>query len=70
MPGLLGGTEAVLRFIAEQLGREAYVNLMGWYYRAGKIERYAEERARATRSRGSSVSAGSTPRSARQQPGR
>ena len=29
MPGLLGGAEAVLRFIAEQLGRETYVNLMG-----------------------------------------
>jgi putative pyruvate formate lyase activating enzyme len=42
MPGLLEETEAVLRFVAEQLGPGTYVNLMGQYYPAGKTERYPE----------------------------
>lgn len=42
MPGLLGETETVLRFVAEELGPGTYVNLMGQYYPAGKTERYAE----------------------------
>jgi putative pyruvate formate lyase activating enzyme len=42
MPGLLHETEAVLRFIAQQLGPDTYVNLMGQYYPAGKTERYPE----------------------------
>jgi putative pyruvate formate lyase activating enzyme len=42
MPGALAETEAVLRFIAEQLGPETYVNLMGQYRPAGRAERYAE----------------------------
>ena len=42
MPGLLEETEAVLRFVSEQLGPDAYVNLMGQYYPAGKSERYPE----------------------------
>jgi putative pyruvate formate lyase activating enzyme len=42
MPGLLEETEAVLRFVAEDLGPGTYVNLMGQYYPAGKTERYAE----------------------------
>ena len=42
MPGLLEETEAVLRFIAERLGPDTYVNLMGQYYPAGKTERYPE----------------------------
>ena len=37
MPGLLHETEAVLRFVADELGRGAYVNLMGQYYPAGKV---------------------------------
>jgi putative pyruvate formate lyase activating enzyme len=55
MPGLLDETEAVLRFVAEQLGPGTYVNLMDQYYPAGKTERhpeidrrpYAEELVRA-----------------------
>lgn len=55
MPGLVDETEAVLQFVAEQLGRGTYVNLMGQYYPAGKSERhpeihrrpYAEELVRA-----------------------
>jgi putative pyruvate formate lyase activating enzyme len=42
MPGLLEETEAVLRFVAEQLGPGTYVNLMGQYYPAGKTDRYPE----------------------------
>jgi putative pyruvate formate lyase activating enzyme len=42
MPGALPETEAVLRFIAEQLGPETYVNLMGQYRPAGRADRYAE----------------------------
>jgi putative pyruvate formate lyase activating enzyme len=42
MPGLLDETEQVLRFVAEELGPDTYVNLMGQYYPAGKTERYEE----------------------------
>ncbi len=42
MPGLLDETEEVLRFVAEELGPGTYVNLMGQYYPAGKVERYEE----------------------------
>ena len=42
MPGLLEETEAVLRFVAERLGRGTYVNLMGQYYPAGKTHRHPE----------------------------
>jgi putative pyruvate formate lyase activating enzyme len=42
MPGLLDETEAVLRFVADQLGPGTYVNLMGQYYPAGKTDRYPE----------------------------
>jgi putative pyruvate formate lyase activating enzyme len=37
MPGLLDETEAVLRFVADELGAGTYVNLMGQYYPAGKV---------------------------------
>jgi putative pyruvate formate lyase activating enzyme len=44
MPGLLDETEAVLRFIADELGPGTYVNLMGQYYPAAKVRdgRYDE----------------------------
>jgi len=44
MPGLLDETDAVLRFVAEELGPRTYVNLMGQYYPAGKVRdgRYEE----------------------------
>jgi putative pyruvate formate lyase activating enzyme len=37
MPGLVEETEAILRFVAEQLGTGAYVNLMAQYYVAGRV---------------------------------
>jgi putative pyruvate formate lyase activating enzyme len=37
MPGLVDQTEAVLRWVAEELGPGTYVNLMGQYYPAGKV---------------------------------
>jgi putative pyruvate formate lyase activating enzyme len=37
MPGLLYETESILRFVAEELGRETYVNLMAQYYVSGKV---------------------------------
>src|SRR5262245_11593734 len=39
MPGLLEETEAILRFVAEELGTGAYVNLMAQYYVSGKVGR-------------------------------
>src|ERR671930_305580 len=42
MPGMLDETEAVLRFVAEELGPDTYVNLMGQYRPAGRSERYEE----------------------------
>jgi putative pyruvate formate lyase activating enzyme len=37
MPGMLEETEAVLRFVAEELGEDTYVNLMAQYYPAGLV---------------------------------
>jgi putative pyruvate formate lyase activating enzyme len=37
MPGLLEETNAVLRFIADELGRDTYVNLMAQYYPVGLV---------------------------------
>jgi putative pyruvate formate lyase activating enzyme len=37
MPGLVDETEAILRFVAEELGRGCYVNLMAQYYVSGKV---------------------------------
>jgi putative pyruvate formate lyase activating enzyme len=44
MPGLLEETEAILRFVAQELGRGTYVNLMGQYYLAGKVGRDGQYR--------------------------
>jgi putative pyruvate formate lyase activating enzyme len=49
MPGLLEETEAVLRFVAEELGPDTYVNVMGQYYPAGKTDRYEEINRRPER---------------------
>ncbi len=50
MPGSLDETEAILRWIAEELGRDTYVNLMDQYYPAGKVsaERHPEINRRLT----------------------
>jgi putative pyruvate formate lyase activating enzyme len=37
MPGVLEETEAILRFVAEELGTGTYVNLMAQYYVSGKV---------------------------------
>jgi putative pyruvate formate lyase activating enzyme len=37
MPGLLRETEAVLRFVADELGPDTYVNLMAQFYPAGLV---------------------------------
>jgi putative pyruvate formate lyase activating enzyme len=37
MPGLVEETEAILRFVAEELGQGCYVNLMAQYYVSGKV---------------------------------
>ena len=42
MPGLLDETEAILRFVAAELGPDTYVNLMGQYYPAGRTDKYEE----------------------------
>ena len=42
MPGLLEETEAILRFVAEELGTGTYVNLMGQYYVSGKVGQNGE----------------------------
>jgi len=39
MPGQLDETEAILRFVAEELGTGCYVNLMAQYYVSGKVGR-------------------------------
>jgi putative pyruvate formate lyase activating enzyme len=37
MPGLLAETEAILHFVAEELGPDTYVDLMAQYYPAGLV---------------------------------
>jgi putative pyruvate formate lyase activating enzyme len=39
MPGLIEETEAILRWVAEELGQGCYVNLMAQYYVSGKVGR-------------------------------
>ncbi len=42
MPGQLDETEAILRFVAEELGTGCYVNLMAQYYPAGRTGEFPE----------------------------
>jgi putative pyruvate formate lyase activating enzyme len=42
MPGLVGETEAILHFVAEELGPGTYVNLMAQYYPAGRTSEFPE----------------------------
>ncbi len=42
MPGLLAETEAILRFVAEELGPGTYVNVMAQYYPAGRTGSFPE----------------------------
>jgi len=51
MPGEIAGTEAIMRFVAEQVSPNSYVNVMGQYYPAGKVDenKYSEVNRRTTR---------------------
>lgn len=44
MPGQIAGTEAIMRFLAEEISPQTYVNVMAQYYPAGKVnlEKYTE----------------------------
>jgi putative pyruvate formate lyase activating enzyme len=42
MPGQLDETEAILRFVADELGTGCYVNLMAQYYVSGKVGKDGE----------------------------
>jgi putative pyruvate formate lyase activating enzyme len=37
MPGEIAGTEAIMRFVAQQVSPDSYINVMGQYYPAGKV---------------------------------
>jgi putative pyruvate formate lyase activating enzyme len=43
MPGMLAETEAVLRFVAEELGPDTYVDLMAQYYPAGLVGKHGRD---------------------------
>jgi putative pyruvate formate lyase activating enzyme len=42
MPGLLDETEAILRFVATELGPGTYVNVTAQYYPAGRTSEFPE----------------------------
>jgi putative pyruvate formate lyase activating enzyme len=42
MPGMVDETEAILRFIAEELGSGTYVDVMAQYYPAGRTSEFPE----------------------------
>lgn len=50
MPGETGETREIMRFLAEEISPDTYVNIMGQYYPAGKVsaERYGELNRRVT----------------------
>ncbi len=37
MPGAIAGTESIMRFLAEELSPDTYVNVMAQYYPAGRV---------------------------------
>jgi len=37
MPGGIAGTELIMRFLAEEISRDTYVNVMAQYYPAGRV---------------------------------
>jgi putative pyruvate formate lyase activating enzyme len=50
MPGQLADTESIMRFLAEEVSPDTYVNVMAQYYPAGKVgdEKYPELNRRIT----------------------
>jgi hypothetical protein len=61
MPGMLAETEAVLRFVAEELGPDTYVDLMAQDYPAGRVG--GDGRGRLRRDRPALVPGGTCARS-------
>ncbi len=51
MPGGIAGTREVMRFLAEEISKDTYVNVMDQYYPAGRVsrERFIEINRRITR---------------------
>jgi putative pyruvate formate lyase activating enzyme len=49
MPGGLAGTEEIMRFLAEEISPNTYVNIMRQYYPAHMAENYPELNRRITR---------------------
>ncbi len=39
MPGRIAGTREIMRFLAEEISRDTYVNVMDQYYPAGRVSR-------------------------------
>ena len=37
MPGNIAGTESIMRFLAEEISPDTYVNVMDQYYPAGRV---------------------------------
>ncbi len=48
LPNGLAGTEKVLKFIAEEISKDTYVNIMAQYYPTWKAHRYPELSRRIT----------------------
>ena len=51
MPGGIAGTREIMRFLAEEISKDTYVNVMDQYYPAGRVsrERFFEINRRITR---------------------
>ena len=51
MPGGIAGTREIMRFLAEEMSKDTYVNVMDQYYPAGRVsrERFFEINRRITR---------------------
>ena len=37
LPGEIAGTESIMQFLANEVSRDTYVNVMGQYYSAGRV---------------------------------
>jgi putative pyruvate formate lyase activating enzyme len=37
MPGEIAGTESIMRFLAHEISRDTYVNVMSQYHPAGRV---------------------------------
>ena len=48
MPSGIAGSEKILKFIAEELSKDSYVNIMGQYYPSHRADEFTELRRRIT----------------------